>query len=416
MKNKNSLLNIPIFFIFPFVSFLIAIRNLKSRTNGILFVAFCTLFGFSFAFSNDSADSYRVALVFNEFNYQSIYDIYQLYLLGGAPDLYRFLTYALVKSFTDNPKILFATFGLVFGFFWYLSLRVFKKEQANYSGFYASLLFFLFIIINPITNINGARFNTAIWVFFYGVINVVLYNKNRYLLLVLCAPLVHFSFLFGVIVILLYLMLKKITYSTTGVNKILYYSFIGSFIISWVLESNIISFDFIGGLVPSDSISNKIGTYNSSEVADIYKERASNSPFLMVSNFFQSFIKIVFFAILVYLKRKLQRYNAKNLIINKLMAFVFFYFTFSFIIATMPSGGRFLMVGYLFALVLILIILKEYENILNKRFVLLLIPAYSFTFFFNVIFLSISITSYTVWYGNLFWLLYEGWDYKFIYI
>lgn len=416
MKNKNSLLNIPLFFIYPFVSFLIAIRNLKSRTNGIVFIAFCTLFGFSFAFSNDSVDSYRVALVFNEFNYQSIYDIYQLYLLGGAPDLYRFLTYALVKSFTDNPKILFASFGLVFGFFWYLSIRVFKKEQANYSGFYASLLFFLFVIINPITNINGARFNTAIWVFFYGVINVVLYNKNRYLLLVLCAPLVHFSFLFGVIVILLYVMIKKFTYSNTDVNNILYYSFIVSFIASWVLESNIISLDFIGSFVPSDSISNKIGTYNSSEVADIYKEIASNSPFLIVSNFFQSFIKIVFFVILVYLKRALQRHNAKNQVINKLMAFVFFYFTFSFIIATMPSGGRFLMVGYLFALVLILIILKEYENILNKRFVLLLIPAYSFTFFFNVIFLSISITSHTVWYGNLFWLLYEGWDYKFIYL
>ena len=416
MKNKNSLLNIPIFFIFPFVSFLIAIRNLKSRTNGVVFITFCTLFGFSFAFSNDSADSYRVALVFNEFNYQSIYDIYQLYLLGGAPDLYRFLTYAFVKSFTDNPKILFATFGLVFGFFWYLSLRVFKKEQANYSGFYASLLFFLFVIINPITNINGARFNTAIWIFFYGVINVVLYNKNRYLLLVLCAPLVHFSFLFGVIVILLYVLIKKITYSSTGVNKILYYSFIVSFIASWVLESNIISLDFIGSFVPSDSISNKIGTYNSSEVADVYKERASNSPFLIVSNFFQNLIKIAFFTILVYLKREFQKINDKSLVISKLMAFVFFYFTFSFIIATIPSGGRFLMVGYLFALMLILIILREHQNVLNNKYVLLLIPTYSFTFFFNVIFLSISITSHTIWYGNFFWLLYEGWDYKFIYL
>ncbi|WP_379953136.1 hypothetical protein [Dokdonia sp. R78006] len=416
MKSKKSLLNIPLFCAIPFVSFLIAIRNLRSRTNGLIFISFCTLLGFAFAFSNDSADSYRVALVFHEFDYKSLFDIYQLYILGGAPDLYRFFVYATLKSFTENPKLLFATFGLVFGVFWYFSLRIFKKEQGSYTGLYASLLFFIFVIINPITNINGARFNTAIWVFFLATINIVLYKKNRYFLLLICAPLFHFSFLYGVVVVVLFSITRRFLYSKLSVNKFLFYAFVGSFCLSWILESNIISFDFIGNIVPSDSISNKIGTYNSAEVSDIYAEREANSPFLIVSNFFQALMKITFFTIIVYFRNFMEKNGYINPSINRLMAFILFYFVFSFIIATIPSGGRFLMVGYILSLLLMIKMCDVYGLVLNKKYFLALIPVYSFTFFFNTVFLSVTLTSSTIWYGNLFWIIYEGWDYTFIYL
>lgn len=413
---KASLLNIPIFLIFPLLSFLIAIRNLKSRTNGVVFVAFCALFGYSFSFGNDSADSYRVALVFDAFDYKSLFDIYQLYLLGGAPDLYRFLVYSFVKSFTDNPKVLFAVFGFVFGVFWYLSLRIFKKEQKSYKSFYIYLIYFIFLILNPITNINGARFNTAAWVFFLATVNIILYKKKGYYVMLLCAPLVHFSFIFGVAIVVLFSFFKDLSYTSKRVNKILYYSFIASFAVSWILASNIISFDFISKIIPSESISGKIDTYNSSEVSEIYEKRASNSPFLMVSNFFQIIIKTAFFFIIIYLKKFSSKQPLLGYKINVFLSFVMFYFTLAFIIGTMPSGNRFLMVGYIFCVLLMLLLFVKYPNSIDKKYALALIPIFSFKFFFNIIFLSISITSHTIWYGNLLWIIYEGWDYKFIHL
>lgn len=413
---KASLLNIPIFLIFPLLSFLIAIRNLKSRTNGVLFVVFCALFGYSFSFASDSADSYRIALVFDAFNYKSFYDVYQLYLLGGEPDVYQFLIYSITKSFTENPKVLFAIFGLIFGLFWYFSLRIFKKEQRNNKGFYIFLIYFIFLILNPITNVNGARFNTAVWVFFLATTNIILYNNKRYYILLLCAPLVHFSFIFGVAIVVLFSFFKDLTYTSKGVNKILYYSFIASFAVSWILASNIISFDFISNLIPSDSISGKIDTYNSSEVSEIYEKRASNSPFLMVSNFFQMIIKTAFFFIIIYLKKFSNKQTNLGYKINVFFAFVMFYFSLAFIIGTMPSGNRFLMVGYIFCVLLMLLFFVKFRNTINNKYALALIPIFSFKFFFNVIFLSISITSHTIWYGNLFWLLYEGWGHNFIYL
>lgn len=413
---KASLLNIPLFIIFPFVSFLIAIRNLKSRTNGLIFIAFCTLFGFSFMFTSTSADSYRVALVFNEYVFKSFTETYQLYLLGGSPDLYRFLCYTLVKSFTDNPKILFALFGLVFGIFWYWAYRLFLKEKGAKRDIVISILIFIFLILNPITSINGARFNTAIWVFVVATIQIVRYGNLKYFILLLCAPLVHFGFLFGVLVVILFSLFKKILLREDILYKWLFYIFIGSFLISFLLSTNVIKFDFLSAYIPSESISNKLSNYNSDDAALLNERRASGSPFIKVQTFFLGFIKIVVFIIICHIRKILKEMPSIKVSTKRLFAFVLFFFSLAFIAASIPSGTRFVMVGTIIAMFFFMNIYTTYFDILNKKLFMLLVPAFSFKFAFNTIFLTVALVSKHIWFNNVFWIIYEGLGYKFTYL
>jgi len=413
---KSSLLNIPLFIFLPFVSFLIAVRNLKSRTNGVIFVLFCTLFGYAFTFTSTSADSYRVALVFNEYVFKSFTETYQLYLLGGSPDLYRFLCYTLVKSFTDNPKILLALFGLVFGLFWYWSYCLFLKEKGSHTDIVISILVFIFLILNPITNINGVRFNTAIWVFMVSSIQIVRYGKLKYFILLFCAPLVHFGFLFGVLIVVLFSLLKKVLLLDNVLYKWLFYVFVGSFLISWLLSTNVIKFDFISSYIPSDSISNKISNYNSDNATLLNERRASGSPFIKLQNFFIGFIKIVVFIIICHIRKILKKVPSVAESTKRLHAFVLFYFTLAFVAASVPSGTRFIMVGVIIAMFFFMNVYITYFDVLNKKLFMLLIPAFSFKFAFNTIFLTIALVSKHLWYNNVFWLIYEGFGYRFIYL
>jgi hypothetical protein len=416
LLKKPSLLNIPIFLFFPFIAFLISLRHLNTKTNAVIFVLFCILFGYAFTFQFDSADSYRIALVFHEFDYDSITDVIPLYLLGITPDLYEFFSFTLIKKFSNNPKMVFAFFGLVFGVFWYLSLGVFTKEKGSTTDFYIHLLFFIFLIFNPITNVNGVRFNTAIWIFFYAAINIVLYNKKRYLFLLFLTPLIHFSFLIPSSVIVVFYSSQRILFSKDKINTFLYFLFVFSFVVSWILETNIINLDFLSSVIPSDSISNKIDKYNSDEMTELYQKRASESIFLKVSSFFLTLLKICVFFFIVYTRKLLKKIKEPNPLLNKLLAFVLFYFSFAFIISTLPSGTRFLMIGYLFFIIFILKLYLKYGDRTIKNYILLLLPILSFKFFFNVVFLSFTLTSPTIWYGNVFWIIYEGIGFTFSYI
>jgi hypothetical protein len=186
--------------------------------------------------------------------------------------------------------------------------------------------------------------------------------------------------------------------------------------VSWILETNIINLDFLSSIIPSDSISNKIDKYNSDEMATLYQKRASESLFLKVSTFFLTLLKICVFFFIVYSRKLLKKIKEPNPVLNKLLSFVLFYFSFAFIISTLPSGTRFLMIGYLFFIIFILKLYLKYADRTIKNYILLLLPILSFKFFFNVVFLSFTLTSPTIWYGNVFWIIYEGIGYTFSYI
>lgn len=411
LAKKPSLLNLILFPFLPFFSFLLSLRNLRSKTNTIVFLLFCVIYGYAFAFQYTKADSHSIATVFVTFDFKTLVDVYQVYILGGSPDIYKLGSFALIKNFSSNPKVLFAFYGLIFGILWYLSIRIFLKEKKVPNNIYLYILFFVFLISNPVTSINGARFNTAIWMFFLAIMNIVLYERKKYFFLLVITPLVHFAFAFPVLLSIFFFLFSRFFYSEKKINKLLLFVFVLTFLASWVLESNIIKLDFISDLIPSRSISNKINLYNSDETAAVKEDKVSGSLFLQLSIYFSYITKIYFFGIILYCYRWIKKIKNPSPNLIKFLSFLLFFYSVSFIAGSVPSGTRFLNICYLLSIIIILkfYIINPSKNM--KRWIVLIIPAYFFKLI-SLLFFNYLLVSKTIWFGNVFWIIYEGIGFK----
>ena len=415
MRKKISALALPLFALWPFGAFLLSLLDIKSKSSALVFVLFSALFGYAFNFEFQSADSYRVALVFNEFELSSLNDIIVLYKSGGMTDLYRNMMYGITKQFSNNPKVLFMLFGLVFGVINYYALRVIIREKDERYGIILSVIVFIFFVSNPITNINGARFWTATSLFFLASMNFLFYKNKRWLIGILLCPMIHFSYILPLIITLVFYFLQPLFYSSSKVRRWLIVAFFSSFILSFVLDTNAVNVNFLNdsSLIPH-SIARKIDIYTSEEVTIAVKERR-DSLFLTVSRLFSYSKRVFFFIFLLFIISKSKKYIMPNEYITKLLSFIIFFLTISYLLSFIPSVARFVYVGFSFVLVLFIRIYHFFPDSNMKRFILILLPVYALDIFFDSAYLPTLLVSPTVWYGNFFWIISEGIGYEFVY-
>lgn len=191
------------FLICPFISLLIYMGDIKSKSTIALFAGFFILFGLSFVPVNEDADSYRYAEVFNTFsldpeqNYKHALDVY----FGDTgmeqreyKDIYVYTMYYLASKIGGrNIHVLFLLFALVFTFFAVKSFMFIIRNENFKNTLPMYILAFLFLYSNNIFNINGVRFWTASWMAVYFTLKVMIDKKYIYLLGIAALPLVHAS-------------------------------------------------------------------------------------------------------------------------------------------------------------------------------------------------------------------------------
>lgn len=406
MNKKLAKLALPLFIFWPFGSFLCALQNIKLKSSAIVIILFSMVFGYGFSFTDSSADSYRLAYVFSVFDFSSFDSIIELYKAGDSTDVYRLLVYGVTKIFSNNPKVLYSLCGLVFGIFMYLSLRLFVNEKGEKNDLYIILLTVFFFSLNPLSNLNGFRFWTATWVFFYSVINFSFYNNKKWIIGIIVTPLIHFSFLFIMPVIIAFTFFKGLLYTKRNITKGLLVLFVFAFMVSWVLDTNVISLGFLAEQdVLSDSVSNKVELYNSDRVTEQINERGK-TLFHTVNRIFSYFLKIYIFLFILKI-RKIIKNNPDEQSL-KLLAFVIVFTSFGYIATVIPSGGRFQTIAYLAAVLLFLRMYVKSPSIQLQKFILWGFPAFAFNIFFVIGYIGFTVVSSTVWFGNLFWIINEG--------
>ena len=410
MSKQISRISFPLFLIWPLGGFITSLFHVRSRSSAFFYVAFCMLFGYAISFQNDSADSYRYAQAFNEFTHMSFSDIISVYKAGGFRDIYRMLLFSLLAPLTNNPKVMYAIAGLVFGIFSWKSLNIFVKERGGKWDFYMFMLTFIFFIHIGIPSINGFRFWTGAIVLFYASLQFIYYRKSTWIIGILAAPLFHYSFLLFIPFIIIYRFIAPLLITKKGINKVLIFSFVFIFALSFVAETNPINLGFI---TESDimlgSVSDRIAYVNSDKVSEIVASRGETSSFVRVNTIFGVISKSYLFLFVIFLlklRRKFPESDRQR--INQQLAFVIFLLTVGYFASMFPSGARFLTISnkFLFftaAQIYGLAPLKSF-----KKWILLSIPVYSFTIAFNYFLLPIMLLSPTFWYGNLFWILFEG--------
>lgn len=367
MAAKKGNLGVWIFFLFsPFLTVLYSFKHYRHAFAKNVIWAFTVFYGYTFIIFNEEMDSQRYKewflknastdLSFSQF-LGSLYSV-DSFATGINIDIFEPILSYVVSLFTTDYRFLFAAFGLVVGFFysrnlWYLLEKIdFKAKPLLFP------LVFSFALISPIWDLNGFRFCAATHIFLYGTLPFLFEGKKKGLIFSLLSITVHFSFIFPVVVLLVYMLIG---------NRILvfYFMFVASMFIN---EINVESIsDFISTNFP-EVFAVRTSGYTSIDRAQELKEASDKSTLNWYVKGHENVLKwlIIVFISVIFFRGKDFVQNHKNLL--RLICFTLLLYSVSNVASLVPSGGRFIALSNLFALSFIIFYVQNgpKESVLVK--------------------------------------------------
>lgn len=324
------------FLVWPFGVMVDALRHWRQPWSKNVFWLFCIFFGYAFVIAENlegAPDSARHAATLLQYAHSEM-DLKSLirsfYSESSSDiDIMQPLITFVVSLVSTNPRILFAVFAMIFGFFhsrnlWY----VLNKLRCEVSPL-LFLFLLVFVISNPIWNINGFRMWTAAQIYIYGVLPFLLESKTKRLSWSILAIFFHFSFVIPVAVLFAYLFLR---------NRITFYT--GIFILtSFIKEIDLQIVQSYLLFLPSAFSSRTVGYTNleyAESVAMAYKELNWYIPLASKSLIWviYTFTLFIFFFARDFLKEHKDLLN--------LFCFSVLFYSVANLTSLVPSGGRFL--------------------------------------------------------------------------
>jgi hypothetical protein len=367
-----------------------------------LFVAF---YGYSMVISDEGMDANRyrdifIALAHDNNVTQNFIGTLYTEDTSYVDAIQPLITY-IVSRFTDNPRILFAVFGLIFGFFYSRNIWFMLEHSDNEIKFSSFIYAFVFAITIGFWEINGFRMWTAAHVFFFGTIHYLIDNKKTSILIASTSIFFHFSFLLPVVLLFIFIVLpKRISW--------FYIFFISTFFLSLIEISAVSSklTNFLPGFFHS-----KIEGYTS----DAYIEAVAGEQLIRNWRYhlYQQSVKWVvtgFISVLFFYGRS---FFYRNQNYNLLFCFAMFIMSSINIVSNIPSISRFYSVAYLFVFALIFLYLQNAPDFRLKKLALTL--SFPFLIFYclgmiNISFLTIGLTTLV---GNPIIALLSNLDFDF---
>lgn len=363
--NQEALYIFIISLFFPFIGLVLSLCYWqKSWAKNIFWLA-CTYMGIIFIYAPDGQllgsgiDSGRYALVLIDMYYNphvTLRSILSLYRVDtNHMDLYQQIITFLVSRITDNGHFLFGIFAFIFGFFYSRNMwYIFEKLPQRGMGI-LYIIFALFLLVCPITQINGVRMWTALHVFVYAMLPYLIEKDKSKLWLIIVTPLIHFSYLYLVIFALAYIL---IPYKLKTKNMIFIYAAIAMYVITLFINS--LSLDAVSSTMAElspESYEERIDMYVNEDELDRRKEASSKNNWYIAAG--ANISKWSYTIILIFLFMPIRRYFSQNRSIMNLYAFALFIGSFANITSLIPSGGRFQLVSTMFKIPIILLVVAN---------------------------------------------------------
>lgn len=368
-ERKYSLI---LFLIWPFFSIIYAIRNYRAIWAKDLVWFFVIFFGFTLtiilADSDEQSDGSRyrdkfVAMAGQQVSFDNIsvlfYDVDSQVL-----DVLETIVIYTVSRFTDNYHVLFAVFGLIFGYFysrniWYLIDRAGKGFATENIPI---ILTFAFVV--GFWEINGFRFWTATHIFLFGALPYLFEGKKNYLGFAVLAVFMHFSYILPLLVLGFH--------TTSGKRTSVYFVlFILTF---FVKELNLTQLgEFLTANLPEiflPRVKSYVNEGYASDLSDVYAKANWYVVFYQLA--LKWSITLLMAGIFFYGKAFLKA----NKNFDRLFSFTLLLYSVANIFSLVPSGGRFLSLSNLFALAFIFFYIQYAPNTKTiKRLMVFAIPA-----------------------------------------
>lgn len=344
-----------VFALWPFGSLFLSFKHWKTFWAKNLFWLFCVYFGFTFIVDpTGEADSARYSQELHDFSQSdltlsgfrnSFYSSESTYV-----DIVQPMVTFTVSRFTDDPKILFAVFGLIFGFFYSRNIwYVLSKLQGKIS--YLLLVFIIvFILLNPIYNINGFRMSTAMHVFLYGTLPYLFDGNKKRLFWSFFSIFFHFSLFLPVVILCFYMVFGN------KLNLFFWFFVFAYFFSELNLQFIRDSLSYLPGIFRT-----RLESYLGEDYVQTLAESAASSNWYLIYYLKLKSWVLFAFSILVFMK-------ARNILKSRPEFMNLFCFSLIMcgsakILSSLPSGGRFGVIGNLFMFSFFILFFSEYRKI-----------------------------------------------------
>lgn len=379
------------FILSPFFTLIYYLNNYKKPKAKNVMWLFTIFYGATFSIGAESTGSdinrYIDEIVYLNTKIFDLNGILEYFYLSGEFDVLRIFLAFFVSSFTDNGYYLIIVYGIIFGYFYSRNMfYVLECLEGKTKRFTRILLFCMFLIV-PIWFINGFRFWTATHVFLFGLLPYLLEEKKKSLIWCFLTPfLIHYSFFVAIVPLVIYLLLG---------NKLKFY-FI--FFIVTLFFSNI-DISQLNKLIINytpEILIERSDSYLNNEAVEVYRNSGLVDSRVWYANYYLESLRwvlVVFLTYLysVYLNSKLNKSKQKY---EVFLGFTFLFMSVANILSTIPSGGRFLSLANLLAIIYIILIFQNYRNTKTLRG--LSIVAIPFLIFFVVVAVRLSLYSMSV--------------------
>ncbi|MGV0978572.1 hypothetical protein [Empedobacter falsenii] len=345
--------------IYPIFGFLFSLRYIDKKWFQIVVVILCTYFGYTMYVEDPIYDSSRYKDFFLEVYW--IKKDYFSFLVGQinsiyVQDYYESTTAYLISRFTKDYQVYFGFLGFVFGYIYskniYLTSQFISKKNI-----FSILFFFSFLFLYGPWAINGARYGTATQLFIFVVFNYFLYNNKKILYILLVIPLIHFSFLLPIFLLLTYFLFKKLILKA---HTLFLFLFVSSFLLDFFVTE---FFNNIVHYFPA-FLANKIIAYTSLEAINEFNNEKSNLSLLAKLADFSGKFYFIGAYIFIYLYTKKNLKKLQSIDVNFISFFLYYASVFS-VLAFLPSFSRFINLSIILSFVIILKLIKNYQ--LTKR-------------------------------------------------
>lgn len=341
VNNQNKVFALLSFIIWPIFALIIAIRSYKMPWAKNIIWFFTIFYAFTLVISNEEMDANRYRDNFLEIAtsdasakeiigriYSTTNDRHRQF------DIVRPIIGYTVSRFTYDHRILFAIYGLIFGYFYSRNIWFLLDRSGPKLKPYSVPIIFTFAIIVGFWQINGFRFWTATHIFLFGMLNYFIDGKIKGVWIAISSIAVHFSFLFPVAILLCYLII--------GDQKVVYFYF---FLVSLlVTEIDLQAFRETFSFLP-DVFQHKLKGYTREEYAN--QISLLRSEMNWYAQLYTRALKVVAILYILYLYNRGTSFLHKDQGIAKLFNFTLLFYGFANIASVIPSGNRFTYLGNL---------------------------------------------------------------------
>ena len=335
MRSKDDFMPpLAFFLLWPLGALIGAVRNYQRSWAKNIVWLFIAYFGFTFI-TPEGFDSIRYIDRFQE---MGRYDwSFQTFISSLYSDETRYvdivqplLSY-LLSRFTDDSRVLFMSFGLVLGYLYSRNVWFLLDHARPSLQPYSIIFIATFAVIVGFWQINGFRFWAAAHMYTFGLLSYLIYNKKSYLALSALSVLFHFTFMYPVLITVLYVLVG---------NRVHFYFalFVASFVVSGLELSNVEKyFNFLPNVFQEKS-----SAYLNYDAIETMKRVDGQSWHVRHHQDALRYALLVCMSVIYWFDVRRDKLNSELVPLFALSLLLYAVFNMT---SSLPSGGRFLVLG-----------------------------------------------------------------------